>query len=313
MRVNKNLCHFPLARDARLRFSWRRLKSGAWFCDLSDDERDPRIRLVLPADAGEELRRAPTGFDTLVLFTLLAEVQLTGLGRLRFRDRAQLLRGAGLYPNARNRRRLRDALAYWSAVRTRFERWYVAREGHEVRRMPPPVRCARRRGRALVVEIDGAWVSTALEKAYFARVPLHLLTSAAADQNFLLWVLATPLVPVNLRSPGDDADEWVNMTRPLSARRLCRKLGISHRHRNRTLAGAVARVGRLLRTGGGDVWCCMTNDARAATGRVRFLVKLPKIKTVRNSGGGVRRNGPQRTHKRSATERETVRNSGGTL
>jgi hypothetical protein len=304
LRLNKNLCHFPLARDARLRLRWRRLKGGSWFCDLSDDDRDPRIRFVLPRDADASLRRAPTGFDTCVLFALLAEVQLAKLARVKFGSGAEVLRRAGLCADTRGKRRLYDALAYWSVVKIWFQRWYVAREGHASLKLLPPIRSLKWRGRRLVVVLDGEWVRIALDRSYYARVPLELLSPAASEQNLVLWLLR-------------DSDRYttreVRTDAPVCARRLCRKLGITHRHRNQVLGNAVARINELFGAGGGAVFMSANNDELRA-GKVRLLVRLPRLRAKRcSTSRGERRNGAQLHAKRCSTSRETVLNTGDTL
>src|SRR5262249_46870421 len=105
LKLNKNLCNYPIARSARSQGRWRSDHHGYW-CQLPGED---CIELALPSDTPREKRRIPTGFDMNVLYRLLAAVQEAAPERvlhLRFSSRAAFLRELHLTKTEKNYRRL---------------------------------------------------------------------------------------------------------------------------------------------------------------------------------------------------------------
>ena len=113
--INKNLLNYPLARSTRVHADWRRSKkTGRWLCDLPGDD---RIQVRLPSDFDRP--RVPTGFDMMLLFTLLKEIRVSKTDKVEFTSLTSLLKLIGVGDDSYNRNRLRDALDLWASISIR--------------------------------------------------------------------------------------------------------------------------------------------------------------------------------------------------
>jgi len=139
--------------------------------------------------------------------------------------------------DSKNRQHLNDALELWSSMTIKHERWFFPKtrgipqkRTHGKKVLPPPLVRVDDHSRHIKIVVSREWCE--IGDKYFANVPLPLPTNAAA-QNLILLLLA-------MRKPGD--------YNPLhrSVRKVCRKIGINHSTRNRTLNHALEAT---------SVWC----------------------------------------------------------
>ena len=282
-RVNNNLLNRPLARDCRVRADWIFSdKYQRWWCDLPGTK---YIRLRLPGDAQ---RRLPDAFDIAVLFLILREARMTKSRTVRFPSQTVMLRGLGLAPRARHRRRLERAIMLWSQLSIRWKEWYreaqfprgespyniygvrmpsssgvPTRKAKQVTMVrPPPIE--RLRLRPLAILVAKPW----LEYGKFeTKVDLPLPMRAAA-QNLVLALLAHPGAQRRLRS-------W------------CRTAGLNHKARNLRLPSVVSEVSRWFQQHKGE-----TVEMMKLPGRMYVFMRLPArfVQRGHNAGPG----GPQR-------------------
>jgi hypothetical protein len=229
LKLNKNLCNYPIARSARTKGRWRPDDHGPW-CRLPGED---RIELALPPGTPREKHRIPTGFDMNVLYRLLAAEQEAAPERavrhlVFFRSRAAFLRELHLTNTEKNYRRLLESFGLWSRLSIHFvscpERglkapWHVPSskdhpEGRRIAKsLPPPIRRFERRDREIVVQLHEDWIDLAKPERYFAQIPFPLPHEATV-QNMALWHLA-----------------WVGWgkeqaTAPFKWRTVCRKIGL---------------------------------------------------------------------------------------
>jgi hypothetical protein len=221
--VDNNFCNYPLARDQRTRQHWRRSKkTGRWWCDLPGDT---RIRFWLPKDTEAAYRHCPTGFDINVLFLLLGEARKIRKDTFSLASDVAMLKVLGLGADTRNRRRLHDALRYWSMVSIGYECWYTAGEGvgRGKKVLATPIRMIDSKRR---ITLHPDWIILNRgHRGYWAKVELPL-PHAAAAQNLVLtlvksvneWDDATPSFATSRKVPG-----------------FCHKIGLSHSLRRRGL------------------------------------------------------------------------------
>lgn len=280
--INRNLCNYPLARDARLKLHWRRSKrTGRWLCDLSDGE---RLQLRLPEATPNQLLRWPTAFDVNVLFLLLNEAKKQGINEIEFSSYSSILNELDYSVEARNRRKLKDALALWSALMIWFERWRVPRQyryidsktgrpfdewrkgtrkvptndgmGGEVvrRQLPPPIQSVNADSGRICITVADEWC--ALGERYFARVPLPLPRDAAA-QNLLLCVMTSYF------QHGEFGAKQSGVRR---VRELCRAIGLDHRSRASKLRNALGNIMDWFKQHGGKL------DWIWAGNKIRFVI-----------------------------------------
>jgi hypothetical protein len=227
LKLNKNLCNYPIARSARTKGRWRRDDHDCW-CRLPGED---RIELAMPPDTPRSKHRIPTGFDMNVLYRLLAAVQEAAPERalrVSFSSQAAFLRDLHLTKTEKNYRRLLESFELWSRLSICFvscpERglkapWHVPSskdhpEGqHIAKDLPPPILRVEHRDREIVVQLHEDWIGLAKPERYFAQVPSPLPHEATV-QNMALWHLA-----------------WVGWakeqaTEPFKWRTVCRKIGL---------------------------------------------------------------------------------------
>jgi hypothetical protein len=227
LKLNKNLCNYPVARSARTKAHWREDADG-WWCRLPGED---RIELAVSADTPKEKRRVPTGFDMSVLYRLLAAEQEAAPERvrhLRFSSRAAFLRELNLTKTEKNYRRLLRSFELWSRLSIHFvqcrERnlrapWRVPSskdhpEGKYITKsLLPPIRQFELPGQEIVVHLHEDWIDLAKSEQYFAQVPFPLPHEATV-QNLALWHLAW-LTSEKLQST--ELFKW---------RTVCRKIGL---------------------------------------------------------------------------------------
>jgi hypothetical protein len=227
LKLNKNLCNYPIARSARTKARWREDADG-WWCRLPGED---RIELALPAYTPKEERRVPTGFDMSVLYRLVAAEQEAAPERvrhLRFSSRAAFLRELNLTKTEKNYRRLLKSFELWSRLSIHFvpcrERklrapWRVPSskdhpEGQYITKdLLPPIRQFELRGQEIVVRLHEDWINLAKSEQYFAQVPFPLPHEATV-QNLALWHLAW------------FTSEKAQSTGPFRWRPVCRKIGL---------------------------------------------------------------------------------------
>ena len=228
LKLNKNLCNFPLARSARTKAKWNKDGQG-WWCKLPGEN---RIELAVAADTPQEKRRLPTDFDMNVLYRLLVAVQDAWpqwVERVTFDSKAAFLRDLHLTKNNKNRRRLLSSLDLWSNLSIHFVQWkkhpapwHVPGQSQPIAKdLAPPIRSFEFRGRKIVVTLDREWVKLAKPKGYFALAPFPLPREATA-QNLALYILAWMF--------GEDVlGEVTYRTNPIKKRTLCHKIGLRAR------------------------------------------------------------------------------------
>jgi hypothetical protein len=222
--IDKNLCNYPLARDSRMKLHWFvSSKTGRNVAHV-----DNRITLSLPAD---QEQRCPTGFDVNVLFLLLMHVYAQRSGKISFKSLNAIARKMGLSAHPKNRRRVRESLALWAALRVRFKNYYVAGDrqeniegGNVDKTFPPPITALNIDRDRITATIIDDWC---YHTKYRKRVELPLPMSAAA-QNIVLCTLTARDHGFYLRT----------------IRNFCRKIGLNHGMRRQSLDHALREAGQ---------------------------------------------------------------------
>ncbi len=286
VRINKNLCNRPLARDRRTRAKWKyNKKHERWWCDLPGTK---YVRLRFPSDAQ---LRLPDGFDIAVLFLILRKARVNRSRKVKFASQNAMLRGIGRPVRVRNRRRLQQSLTLWAQLSIRWQEWYreaqyenrgdgswsergfylrpdrvKIKDAERIRLvLPPPIE----RLRSLDIVVSQAWLEYG---AFEVRVDFPLPMRAAV-QNLVLALLAHPTAERKLRS-------W------------CRTAGINHSKRNIRLPRIVAEVSKWFEQHKGK-----TVLLRTKNGKYSFIMVDPHLaETPEIVQGGHNANveGPQR-------------------
>jgi hypothetical protein len=195
VKINRNLMHFPLARDTRAKADWfQGIKTGRWMADLPGEGREShRIRLILPTNASARMRRCPSALDMNVLFQLLAEAQgPVKTKQIEFASFAVLLRRLGLAKRCRERARVEASLLYWTRASIRWSHWYRVGGQHIHLSLPPPITDAERDGNRITIRLHRDWYELARAKGYYLWLPLPLPPQAAV-QNLVLLILTQDL------------------------------------------------------------------------------------------------------------------------
>jgi hypothetical protein len=144
-----------------------------------------------------------------------------------------MLHALGVVVNARERKRLHDALAYWAALTLCHSSWHLAkRDGHVRKILPPAVESFEIIGRRIKVKLSQAWTTLHL-KGYFARVPLPLPDHAAA-QNIVLLMATRMKQHLSFVHDGKEVsgEGWKYSPGLLN---LCTKVGLAHSSRRHVL------------------------------------------------------------------------------
>jgi hypothetical protein len=132
-----------------------------------------------------------------ISFHIQAELQRLNQNRkgkepvltVKFSTATKLLKALKLPSDQEQRVRLFDALNLHSVMRIRFLKWHE--NGGKVRKvLPPLIKSWRRKGSAIIIEVDPFWLS--VSERYFCEVALTLLPLNAAAQNIVLMALALP-------------------------------------------------------------------------------------------------------------------------
>jgi hypothetical protein len=174
-----------------------------------------------------------------------------------------------------NRSRVVDALLFWKDLAIFYDGcWYQTGGDHVERDFPPPVRHFDvKKGRTITVTLDPAWVKLALEKKFFAAIPLPLPSDASA-QNLVLRVLTSMPTLV-----GEDR-EHLNCSALIQRHILCRRIGLRHEEKKLERIGAI--VAGWFEARAGKFW--LQEDR---CGRVAFAFTppaVPRSKTARTKG-----------------------------
>jgi hypothetical protein len=245
--LNRNLMNYPLARDRRSTMYWRKSPStGRWVAQLPQEN---RILVILPADTPESERRAPTGLDMAVLFTLLARAQAMRTPQVTL-SWAKLLRWSSLALDKDSRAAVRSALRYLSRLTLQIECWFVPRSlrgerGRQVRRvLSPPIADVSYEGRSVSVVVAEDW--WALRETYYQEVTLPLPLKAV-DQNATLMVLTSE---IKWRDDDPTNPHQAYYLRGQSG--FARKIGLSPVRRRSRLIASLNRVKEWFVTMGGD-------------------------------------------------------------
>jgi hypothetical protein len=263
--INRNFCNYPIARDSHVRPRWGKGKNtGRWLCDLPGDN---RIKLQLPSNADPSLRRCPSAFDVNVLFTLLRLAKMQDRSTIVFRSHADILQTMGWSSSeTRSYHALKRALALWSALSLRIDRWWTLGRGNVGIKLEPPISRIDRPSGRVHITLDEEWCS--LAKRFFVKAHLPLPNRAPA-QNLVLWLLTMP------RSPTGENTWVVNPNHKLTERKLCKKIGINHRTRNSVLKRAIEAAKEWFAKRGKMLEMIMVNQE----GHIGFVVARPKKKT----------------------------------
>lgn len=232
--LNKNFGNYVMARDRRTVGIWRRgVRTRRWRGHLIGDN---KITFHLPADVEPQLRRYPTGFDTNVLFLLLAEAKKQNRNKIEIPSRAYILRALGFGVDYKNLKRLNEALAFWSVLSITFNNWYSSTYNrinkiktyqgeNSASRLPPPIQSFSL-DQGVKMTLSQRWL-VELHQNFWVKVPLPLPSDAAA-QNLILCLLVT------MKKDGD-----VYVSKRRRVRQLCRKIGLNHTTRNQSLQRAI--------------------------------------------------------------------------
>jgi hypothetical protein len=286
LKLNKNLCNYPIARSARTKARWREDADG-WWCRLPGEH---RIELALPATTPKEKRRVPTGFDMSVLYRLLAAEQEAAperVWRLEFSSRAAFLRDLHLTKTERNYRRLLNSFELWSRLSIHFvpcpERKLVAPwrvpsskehpEGKYVAKsLRPPMRQFELHGQEIVLCLHEDWRDLAKSEQYFAQVPFPLPHEATVH-NLTLQCLAW-LTSEKAQGMG-----------PFKWRSVCRKIGL--RPEKKKLKQIFERVSAWFELRGSSGLFLLDGDecgpdSKIKPGEVAFICERPTIPRLKN-------------------------------
>lgn len=210
LRISRQICNYPLARDVRTRQRWRQSeRTQRWLCRLPDDR---RIEFRLPPDIPKALRRCPTAFDFNVLALILAQVRARER-EVKFPSAVAMLGDLGMSISTRTRHQLVDALQYWAALSIRYRDCWHHRVGQApiTKTVPPPFTSVVKNGHRMRVVVRKEWID--LRKRYFCSVDLPLPMQAAA-QNLVL------AVATSIKEWGKPKERRVWS--------LCRKIGLTH-------------------------------------------------------------------------------------
>jgi hypothetical protein len=308
VKLDKNLCNYPIARDARLRPRWR--KSGSYL--LTELAGEERIELQLPANVPAGLKRFPTAFDFNVLMVLLRQAQVERTNKIQFRSYNRILKAMRLPPQSRERAKVRSALRLWSVLGFNFRQWWDASpafkdEGgvpswhdHRARglpgknrwqkrailkQLPPPrMRGSVRRSLPPPIEmLDGLRMRIAaawLPKVYFERMVLPLPQRAAA-QNLVLWLIGGSKWSERLEKYDmtkykfDDDDPEVSR---YQLRLLYKKTALRHSNRTVALQRAMKEAEAWFDVHGGHLGWMDRECWPEADNTVIFFVWRPKTK-----------------------------------
>src|SRR5262249_54310611 len=118
--INKNFANYPLARDPRVKFDWRK-NSKYRYAQLPGDE-DITFYFAISTPTNE--RRGPDGCDMNVLWALLRQAVMEESTELTFNSHTALLRTIGMRNTGPSRRKLEDALTLWQGIEIEHGRWY---------------------------------------------------------------------------------------------------------------------------------------------------------------------------------------------
>jgi hypothetical protein len=231
VRVSKNLCNYPLARDARQKQHWRRSapKGTCWYCELPGDD---RIQWWLPYNIDPQIRHCPTAFDINLLLRLLAHAQQHIAHKIRFGSHAEVLRLLQVPVNHRYRQHLRHALRLWRHLSLRHRHWHKVGQGAIPVKLAPPIeRLFTQHG--LRLTLNRQWIR--LGKDYFSKIVLPL-PNDAATQNLIL-LLSCHLREQCFIAPELDPLPEVQRfdMKPQSTRIYCDKIGLQRDERTRQL------------------------------------------------------------------------------
>lgn len=287
--LDKNLCNFPLARDARVNRNvrwFRGKRTGDWRAELPGE---PNIELRFRSEVRRSLRRCPTALDINVLLTAIAAATRDNGNEVRFESCSEIVRAVGLSVDKDSLRRVREALGYWSVARICFDNWYspncftyldaegrsfsksakglqqkrTKRSARGPRKLPPPVEWLEWQSRGVRVRINREWCE--MQQRYFEKIPLPLPRNAAA-QNLILCLLVSMLRYDSRENRTDP-----HFTYPRKVRRLCRKIGLNHSTRNRVLRHVIDDAAAWFRQNGGAL------TAYIKDGSVTFAMKKPSF------------------------------------
>lgn len=225
--VSRNLHNYPIARSKMTRsWKWSKAKDGWW---IGEAPRNIGFSIEMPPDVPSRCRRAPTGFDMNVLLWLLAEARDTGKVVISVPSYSQFLQQLDTIVDSYNRRRLKEALEYWSSVDLVFAKWRLGKSYIE-KRIQPPVRWFKSSEHKIEIKIDLAFIELS-DGGFFRDVPLPLPNDEAA-QNLILLVRAY--------------DDYLYRTSRV--REIRHKMGIAnHGRRNEVLDHAIKKADAWFR------------------------------------------------------------------
>jgi hypothetical protein len=294
VKINRNLMHFPLARDVRTKAVWSQCsETGGWMADLPGEGRKThRIRLILPANTLAQARRCPSALDMNVLFQLLSESQRHDRTRpMEFASFADFLRRLHLTERNRERARLQSSLVYWMDLSIQWSHWYQHGE-HVQLTLPPPIADAAIDGNRVTITLHTDWFRFARAHGYYEWLPS--LPPRAAAQNLVLLVLTQHLTHENLDSADPDGyyfDLTAQKTKPMDRWWLARKIGLLHKQRNRVLDRASIEAAEWFSDNGGKLkLVAAATDEDPQSRQIGFRYAKPRVPRRKSSMG--RSHGP---------------------